>query len=73
MIRCAKILEIPEILGLTKACAKQMEKRGIFQWNEEYPSREAFENAIDFDSSEDQFSKNVSETKGNDDMIDKFG
>ena len=46
MIRCAKILEIPEILGLTKACAKQMEKRGIFQWNEEYPSREAFENDI---------------------------
>jgi ribosomal protein S18 acetylase RimI-like enzyme len=23
-----------------------MEKRGIFQWNEEYPSREAFENDI---------------------------
>ena len=46
MIRCAKILEIPEILGLTKACAKQMEKRGIFQWNEEYPSIEAFENDI---------------------------
>ncbi len=46
MIRCAKILEIPEILGLTTACAKQMEKTGVFQWNEEYPSREAFEKDI---------------------------
>jgi len=46
MIRCAKILEIPEILRLTTACAKQMKKIGIFQWNEEYPSREAFEKDI---------------------------
>jgi len=46
MIRCAKILEIPEILRLTAACAKQMEKIGILQWNEEYPSREAFEEDI---------------------------
>lgn len=46
MIRSAKILEIPDILELTKACAIHMKKRGIFQWNEEYPSREAFEKDI---------------------------
>ena len=43
MIRRAKILEIPEILSISKACAKHMIKQGIFQWNETYPSREAFE------------------------------
>lgn len=46
MIRCAKILEIPDILALTKACAGHMENNGIFQWNEEYPSRLAFEQDI---------------------------
>lgn len=46
MISCAKILEIPDILELTKACAKQMEKTGIFQWNEAYPSKVAFEKDI---------------------------
>jgi ribosomal protein S18 acetylase RimI-like enzyme len=43
MIRCAKILEIPEILKLTRACTWEMIKMGIFQWNEEYPSLKAFE------------------------------
>ena len=38
MIRRAKILEIPEILVLTKACATDMISRGIYQWDEEYPS-----------------------------------
>ena len=46
MIRCAKIVEIPDILELVKACAKHMEKKGIFQWNEIYPSRAAFEKDI---------------------------
>ncbi|UCD60616.1 MAG: GNAT family N-acetyltransferase [Flavobacteriaceae bacterium] len=46
MISCAKILEIPDILELTKACANHMEKIGIFQWNEVYPSRAAFEKDI---------------------------
>lgn len=46
MIRCAKILEIAEILDLTKACARHMQDKGIFQWNEEYPSRTAFEQDI---------------------------
>jgi ribosomal protein S18 acetylase RimI-like enzyme len=46
MIRYAKILEIPEILMLTRACTHHMIKMGIFQWNEEYPSKEAFETDI---------------------------
>lgn len=42
MIRCAKISEIPQILTIAKACASHMIEKGIFQWNDEYPSREAF-------------------------------
>ena len=40
MIRGAKILEIPEILLLTQACARDMISRDIYQWNETYPSEE---------------------------------
>jgi len=47
MIRRAKISEISEILTLTKACAVNMIKNGIFQWNEHYPSKKAFENDIE--------------------------
>lgn len=42
MIVPAKISEIPEILSLTKACATFMIAKGIYQWNEQYPSKEAF-------------------------------
>lgn len=42
MIRLAKILEIPDILNITKACAKNMIVQGIYQWNEIYPSQEIF-------------------------------
>lgn len=47
MIVPAKISEIPEILSLTKACAAFMISKGIYQWNEHYPSKEAFERDID--------------------------
>ena len=47
MIVPAKISEIPEILSLTKACAQFMISKGIFQWNEHYPSQTAFERDID--------------------------
>lgn len=47
MIVPAKIFEIPEILILTKACAQAMISKGIYQWNEYYPSKQAFENDID--------------------------
>lgn len=46
MIRLAKILEIPQILTITKACAKNMIDQGIYQWNEDYPSQEAFKRDI---------------------------
>ncbi len=42
MIRRAKISEINDIMNLTKACAAHMIANGIYQWNEHYPSREAF-------------------------------
>lgn len=42
MIRRPKIAEINEIMAITRACAKDMSSRGIEQWNEHYPSREAF-------------------------------
>lgn len=47
MIRKAKLPEIPEILKLTRACGKEMESRGIYQWNEFYPSRTVLENDVD--------------------------
>ncbi len=47
MIRHAKILEIPDILLLSKACASYMISKGIYQWNEHYPSKEAFEKDIE--------------------------
>ena len=46
MIRQAKILEIPDILSIAKACALHMTKQGIYQWNEDYPSRKAFEHDL---------------------------
>lgn len=46
MIRRAKISEIPDILEITLACAEAMIARGIYQWNEHYPSAVAFENDI---------------------------
>jgi ribosomal protein S18 acetylase RimI-like enzyme len=46
MIRAAKITDIPNILSITKACAAHMENQEIFQWNEHYPSKRAFENDV---------------------------
>ena len=49
VIVSAKKSEIPEILDLTRACARAMIAQNIFQWNEHYPSAEAFEADIDRD------------------------
>lgn len=46
MIQRAKILEIPEILSLTRACAADMINRGIYQWNDHYPSKSEFREDI---------------------------
>lgn len=47
MIRRAKILEIPEILALTRACAADMMSRGIYQWDEHYPSETIFRKDVE--------------------------
>lgn len=46
MIRLAKKTEIAKILAITKACAKNMILQDIFQWNEDYPTKTAFENDL---------------------------
>ncbi len=46
MIRLAKNEEIPKILTITRACAFQMISQNIFQWDEDYPSKEVFENDL---------------------------
>lgn len=43
MIRRAKLDEIDKILAITRACADKMIAEGIYQWNEDYPSQQAFE------------------------------
>lgn len=43
MIKKATHSQLDEILNLSKACAKHMISKGIYQWNEHYPSRSAFE------------------------------
>ena len=46
MIRKAEITDLQEIKSLTEACAKAMIHKGIYQWNEHYPSRQKMENDI---------------------------
>jgi ribosomal protein S18 acetylase RimI-like enzyme len=46
MIRKARIKDIGSILEITKACAEFMITNGIFQWNETYPNKTAFENDV---------------------------
>ena len=44
MIRKGKASEIEALLKITRACAQKMTAEGIHQWNEYYPSFEAFQN-----------------------------
>ena len=44
MIRKANVSEIEQIITITRACAANMIEQNIFQWNEQYPTLEAFEN-----------------------------
>jgi ribosomal protein S18 acetylase RimI-like enzyme len=46
MIRKATSIDIEFILLVTKACAKNMIKNAIFQWNEHYPNAKTFEQDI---------------------------
>lgn len=46
MIRRAKVMDVGEILMMALACGAAMRARGIFQWNEAYPSEAAFLNDV---------------------------
>ncbi|WP_339753107.1 GNAT family N-acetyltransferase [uncultured Winogradskyella sp.] len=46
MIRIATKTDIEPIMIVTKVCAKAMIANGIYQWNEHYPNKTAFENDI---------------------------
>ncbi|WP_299519697.1 GNAT family N-acetyltransferase [Winogradskyella sp.] len=46
MIRKGNTEDIESVMDLTKACAKAMIAKGIYQWNEHYPNALAFENDV---------------------------
>lgn len=43
MIRKGHTLDLEPLMQLTRACAKHMINNGIYQWNEHYPSKKAFQ------------------------------
>jgi ribosomal protein S18 acetylase RimI-like enzyme len=45
----AKSSDVPEIIELTRSCARYMISIGIFQWNEYYPSETVFYNDVELD------------------------
>ena len=46
MIRKANLPDLPAIKKLTESCALRMQEKGIFQWNQHYPSLEKLEDDI---------------------------
>ncbi|MGB0769668.1 MAG: GNAT family N-acetyltransferase [Flavobacteriaceae bacterium] len=46
MIRKATVLDLNSIMQITKACANHMINQQIYQWNDHYPNRNAFENDV---------------------------
>lgn len=49
MIRKGTLSDIGKIILVTKACAKHMVSKNIFQWNEFYPNEAAFKKDIESD------------------------
>lgn len=47
MIRQTTSEDLHSIKQLTEACAKALESRGIYQWNQHYPSRERLQQDIE--------------------------
>ena len=47
MIRSATSSNLEEIKRLTEACAVAMQEKGIYQWNEFYPSKEKLQRDIE--------------------------
>ena len=58
MIRKAKLTEIEQIIKITRACANKMTLEGIFQWNDHYPNKEAFQKDVNRDELYVLLSKN---------------
>lgn len=48
MIQKAELSHLAEIKELTEVCAVAMQQKGIFQWNEHYPSLEQLKRDIEF-------------------------
>ena len=46
MIRKAISSDLNRLLQITRSCARAMELKNIFQWNDDYPSLSTFENDI---------------------------
>jgi len=46
MIRKANSSDLNKLLEITRSCAKLMESKDIFQWNDSNPSLSAFENDV---------------------------
>ena len=46
MIRKATLNDLTRIVEITKACAKLMISKNIFQWNEFYPNLETFKKDV---------------------------
>lgn len=46
MIRLAQKSDLDRVLQITRFCAREMESRKVFQWNEHYPDRQSFVNDI---------------------------
>ena len=46
-IELAEITDLDSIMEITKACAVDLMTKKIFQWNEKYPSKEAFKKDIE--------------------------
>ena len=46
MIRIGTNKDVNQILHITNACAKKMIDNGIYQWNDYYPNKLAFEKDI---------------------------
>ena len=46
MIRLAQTSDLDRVLQITRLCAREMESRKVFQWNEHYPDRQSFVNDI---------------------------
>ncbi len=47
MIRKALLSDLSSIFKITQACGKAMIAKGIYQWNEHYPTRERFQKDVE--------------------------